>query len=43
MRNNKTEEFNHINSSERLNMNKTAKDSKKIDSKSKSIKSNQNL
>ena len=43
MRNNKTEEFNHINSSERLNMNKTSKDPKKIDNNSKSKKSNQNL
>ena len=43
MRNNKSEEFNHINSSERLNMNKTTKDPKKIDNNSKSKKSNQNL
>ena len=43
MRNNKSEEFNHINSSERLNVNKTTKDPKKIDNNSKTKKSNQNL
>ena len=43
MRNNKSEEFNHINSSERLNVNKTTKDPKKLDNNSKSNKSNQNL
>ena len=46
MRNNKTEEFVHINSSERLNMNKTSKDhknNKNIDNKSKNIVVNQNL
>ena len=43
MRNNKSEEFNHINSSERLNVNKTTKDPKKLDNNSKSKKSNQNL
>ena len=43
MRNNKTEEFVPINSSERLNMNKTSKEHKKTDNKSKNIKDNQNL
>ena len=43
MRNNKSEEFSHINSSERLNMNKTIKDPKKNDNRLKNIKSNQNL